>query len=189
MRVISGTAKRLQLKTIDGTDTRPTPDRIKETLFNMLGTGLVGCTFLDLFAGSGGIGIEALSRGAKQVIFVENNPKAVACIKDNLHHTKLQERAQVHSGDAFMGLAELEGKVSFDYIYMDPPYNQGYEQKIMEYLATSNIIHDDSVIIIEASIHTEISEIIKLGFSLIKEKKYKTNKHIYIEREGKQAIC
>ena len=81
MRVIAGSARRLLLKTIEGMETRPTTDRIKETLFNMLQNDLYGCTFLDLFAGSGGIGIEALSRGAKHAVFVEKNPKAAACIR------------------------------------------------------------------------------------------------------------
>ena len=95
MRVIAGSAKRLQLKTIEGMDTRPTTDRIKETLFNMITPSLYDCRFLDLFAGSGGIGIEALSRGAKEAVFVEKNPKAVSCIKENLKYTKLDSNAQV----------------------------------------------------------------------------------------------
>ena len=81
MRVIAGSARRLLLKTIEGMDTRPTTDRIKETLFNMLNTQIPGCTFLDLFSGSGAIGIEALSRGRKTgIFFVESNPEAVSCI-------------------------------------------------------------------------------------------------------------
>ena len=81
MRVIAGTAKRLQLKTLDGMETRPTTDRIKETLFNMIAPSVFGSVFLDLFAGSGGIGIEALSRGAKEAVFVEKNPKAMSCVR------------------------------------------------------------------------------------------------------------
>ena len=80
MRVIAGTARRLQLKTIEGLETRPTTDRIKETLFNMLSFEIEGSRFLDLFSGSGGIGIEALSRGAREAVFVEQNRKAAACI-------------------------------------------------------------------------------------------------------------
>ena len=81
MRVIAGSARRLTLKTIEGMDTRPTTDRIKETLFNMIQNDIYGCTFLDLFSGSGAIGIEALSRGAKEAVFVEKNPKAADCIR------------------------------------------------------------------------------------------------------------
>ena len=84
MRVIAGTARSLPLKTIDGPETRPTTDRIKETLFNMLQMDVPGCRFLDLYAGSGAIGIEALSRGARQSVFVEHNPKAAQCIRENL---------------------------------------------------------------------------------------------------------
>ena len=83
MRIIAGTARSMPLKTIEGKDTRPTTDRIKETLFNILQMDVPGAVFLDLFAGSGGIGIEALSRGAKEAVFVEKNPKAVSCIKEN----------------------------------------------------------------------------------------------------------
>ena len=88
MRVIAGTAKRLQLKTLDGLDTRPTTDRIKETLFNMINLEIPGAVFLDLFAGSGGIGLEAISRGAKRAVFVEQNRKAAACIQENIQFTK-----------------------------------------------------------------------------------------------------
>ena len=93
MRVIAGSAKRTQLKTIEGLGTRPTTDRIKETLFNMIAPYLYDCMFLDLFAGSGAIGIEALSRGAMEAVFVENNPKAMACVKENLKKTHLESRA------------------------------------------------------------------------------------------------
>ena len=98
MRVIAGTARRLQLKTLDGFETRPTTDRIKETLFNMLTPYLYDCIFLDLFAGSGGIGIEALSRGAMEAYFVDNNPKAMACIKENLKHTRLVQKGDDYAG-------------------------------------------------------------------------------------------
>ncbi len=91
MRVIAGKARRLLLKTIDGLDTRPTTDRIKETLFNMIQTELPDCRFLDLFAGSGAIGIEALSRGASHAVFVEKNQKAADCIRENLKRTYLEE--------------------------------------------------------------------------------------------------
>ena len=89
MRVIAGKARSLHLKTIEGLDTRPTTDRIKETLFNMINDELYGASFLDLFSGSGGIGIEALSRGARKAVFVESSRKAAACIQENLKFTRL----------------------------------------------------------------------------------------------------
>ena len=95
MRVIAGTARSLPLKTSEGKDTRPTTDRIKETLFNMLQSHIPGCVFVDLFSGSGGIGIEALSRGAKSAYFVESDRNATKNIRDNLAFTRLADRAVV----------------------------------------------------------------------------------------------
>ena len=89
MRIIAGTARSLPLKTIEGLETRPTTDKIKETLFNMLQNDVPGCYFLDLFAGSGQIGLEAISRGALYAVFIENNRKAMECIKENLKFTRL----------------------------------------------------------------------------------------------------
>ena len=91
MRVIAGTRRSLPLKSLEGDTTRPTADRYKETLFNVLQTDIPGCRFLDLFAGSGAIGIEALSRGARHAVFVENNRKAMAVIKENIHFTKFED--------------------------------------------------------------------------------------------------
>ena len=149
MRVIAGSARRLLLKTIEGMDTRPTTDRIKETLFNMLNTQIPGCTFLDLFSGSGAIGIEALSRGAKQAFFVESNPEAVSCIRENLSRTHLEEGALVLNCDVIAGLKKLEGR--------NPRF----------------------LIIIEASKETDFDWLSDAGFHMIKEKVYKTNKHIF----------
>lgn len=182
MRVIAGSAKRLQLKTLDGMDTRPTTDRIKETLFNMLSPYLYDCIFLDLFAGSGGIGIEALSRGAMEAVFVEKNPKAMACIRENLKYTRLDRKALTISSDVMTALYRLEGEKQFDFIFMDPPYNQELEKKVLEYLADSQLLSDEGVIIVEASKDTSFDYLAELGFALIKEKVYKTNKHVFIEK-------
>ena len=92
MRVIAGSARSLKLKTLEGIETRPTTDRIKETLFNMISPQMYDCIFLDLFAGSGGIGIEALSWGAQEAVFVEKNPKAMECVKENLKFTRLEKK-------------------------------------------------------------------------------------------------
>lgn len=189
MRVIAGSAKRLQLKTLEGIDTRPTTDRIKETLFNMIAPTLFGSVFLDLFSGSGGIGIEALSRGAKEAVFVENNPKAMACIKDNLKYTKLSHKAVTLTKDVMTALYQLEGEKSFDYIFMDPPYHKELEKKVLKYLSGSNLVYEDTVIIVEAAKDTDFSYLPELGFYMIKEKMYKTNKHIFIGKEGKEDIC
>lgn len=189
MRVIAGSARRLQLRTLDGMDTRPTTDRIKETLFNMLTPYLYDCMFLDLFAGSGGIGIEALSRGAMGAVFVEKNPKAMSCIRDNLKTTNLMKKAITMSTDVMTALYKLEGDKQFDYIFMDPPYHQELERKVLEYLSGSNLLSEEGVIIVEAAKETTFDYLQDLGFTIIKTKEYKTNKHVFIEPSGRKEVC
>ena len=185
MRVISGTAKRLQLKTVESMGTRPTTDRIKETLFNMLQNDIEGCSFLDLFSGSGGIGIEALSRGAKETVFVENSKEAISCIKENLRFTKLVDSGIVMECDVLTAISMLEGRNAyFDIIFMDPPYNKEIEREVLDRLGKSNIIDCNTVIIIEASLGTDFSYLSSLKFDVLKEKKYKTNKHIFVTRKN-----
>ena len=182
MRVIAGKARRLNLKTIPGIDTRPTTDRIKETLFNILQPELLECRFLDLFSGSGGIGIEALSRGASYAVFVEKNPKAAACIRENLAFTKLAEDGKLLNMDVLQALRSLEGKGVFDIIFMDPPYRQSLEREVLEALADSSLADEQTLIIAEASLDTEFDYLEALGYSMEKYKKYKTNAHIFIRK-------
>lgn len=181
MRVIAGTAKSLQLKTPVGMDTRPTTDRIKETLFNMLHPYLDGALFVDLFSGSGGIGIEALSRGARYAYFVENEKRAAACILENLHFTHLIDRAAVLKTDvlsALYGIHEQEA----DIIFMDPPYDRGHEERVLAILRELSWVTDNTLIVIETSLKTELTYLEKLGFSLEKEKRYKTNRHVFCRK-------
>lgn len=189
MRVIAGTAKRLQLKTLEGLDTRPTTDRTKETLFNVIAPCIYDSVFLDLFAGSGAIGIEALSRGAREAVFVESNPKAMALIKENLKFTKLLHKAGTMTRDVMAALYQIEGEKAFDFIFMDPPYNRGLERTVLEYLSESQMVYEDTIIIVEALKETDFSYLEDLGFTLVKEKLYKTNKHVFIEQAGKEEIC
>ena len=179
MRVIAGTARSLPLKTPEGMDTRPTTDRIKETLFNMLQTYIPDCVFVDIFSGSGGIGIEALSRGARKAYFIENAPKAIACIEQNLAFTKFTDRAIVLKQDACAGLSGIFEK-SVDVIFMDPPYNQEQEKRVLEQLSRMKYVTEDTLIVVEASLKTDFSYLNELGFTLQKEKKYKTNKHVFL---------
>jgi 16S rRNA (guanine966-N2)-methyltransferase len=121
MRVIAGSARSLPLKTIEGLETRPTTDRIKETLFNMLQTEISGCRFLDLYSGSGAIGIEALSRGAKEAYFVERSKECVECIKYNLKFTHLEDRAVVMEQDVLSALNRISKAEPFDIVLIDAP--------------------------------------------------------------------
>ena len=179
MRVIAGSARRTQLKTLEGMDTRPTTDRIKETLFNMIAPYLYDSIFLDLFAGSGGIGIEALSRGAMEAVFVEKNPKAMACVKENLQKTHFERKGMTMQMDVMTALYKLEGEKQFDYIFMDPPYNHELEKSVLTYLAESSLLAEEGIIIVEASKETDFDYAEDLGYNIIKEKEYKTNKHVF----------
>ena len=183
MRVIAGTARSLPLKMIDGLDARPTTDRLKETLFNMLQVEIPGARFLDLFSGSGAIGIEALSRGAEYAVFVEKNREMLACIRENLYFTKLDKKAEVMGNDCFHALRSLEMKREpFHIIFMDPPYNQGLERQVFEFLGKSILADQETVIIAEASLSTDFSYLDGLGLQLIKQKKYKTNQHVFVRK-------
>jgi len=189
LRVIAGTAKRIQLQTIEGLDTRPTTDRIKETLFNIIAPDIFGSCFLDLFSGSGAIGIEALSRGAKAVTFVEQNVKAISCIEANLKKTHLEEAAEVLHTDVLHAIRNLSKHEKFDYIYMDPPYHQLLEKAALEEIACADILKDTGVLVIEAGKGTDFSYLEELGYLLVKTKVYKTNMHAFISKRGKEEIC
>jgi len=182
MRVIAGTARSMPLKTVRGMDTRPTTDKTKETLFNVLQGDVPDCRFLDLFSGSGAIAIEALSRGATYAVLVEQNAKAAECIKENLAFTKVIDRAEIHKCDVLTALHRLEGQKPFDIIFMDPPYDQELERGVMEYLANSSLADEYTVIVIEASLETDFSYLEDLGFHVYKYKKYKTNQHVFLQR-------
>lgn len=184
MRVIAGIARRLPLKTPAGQDTRPTTDRIKETLFNILQPELLDCRFLDLFSGSGGIGIEALSRGAATAVFVENNSKACSCIRENLAFTKLQKNGKLLNMDVLQALHSLEGQPPFDIIFMDPPYSRGFEQKVLEYLSNSSLVDSQTLIIAEEELHEDFTYVGDLGFEIMRTKEYKTNKHVFLQKNN-----
>lgn len=185
MRVIAGSARSLPLKTLEGLDTRPTTDRIKETLFNMIQAEIPGCRFLDLYAGSGAIAIEALSRGAKEAVLVENAKAACACIKENLVFTKLDDRAVLMEQDVLTAIVRLSGKGVFDIVYMDAPYGKDCERSVLEALAAGDMIDEYTTIIIEEKLDTDLSYAEDLGYTIYKTKTYKTNKHIFLKKEGK----
>ncbi len=181
MRVIAGTARSLPLKTPEGMDTRPTTDRIKETLFNVLQPEIPGCIFIDLFSGSGGIGIEALSRGAKKAYFVELAPKAISCIQQNLAFTKFTDRGIVVKQDVLAGLSGIR-EDQVDLIFMDPPYNQEHEKRVLALLKNLPYVTEDTLIVVEADLHTDFDYLTEMGFEIVKEKKYKTNKHLFLRK-------
>lgn len=187
MRVIAGTARRLNLVTPSGKHTRPTSDKIKETLFNIIQAQVPQCRFLDLFSGSGGIAIEALSRGAREAVLVDNDREAIRCIKENIHHTHFEEVSQVMHTDVFQALRRLDHLGhSFDIIFMDPPYRQGLEARVLAYLWDSRLIHPDTLIVVEADMDTELSFLEQLPYQIDRIKEYKNNCHIFLRMSCSQ---
>lgn len=183
MRVIAGSRKRLPLKSVPGMNTRPTTDRIKETIFNMMADDIYDCNFLDLFAGSGQMGIEALSRGANKAYFVEKDKKAIQCIKENLTFTKFLEQSVVMGMDIKAAALALKGKEQFDIIFVDPPYHLELETLVLQQIFDCNLLAEEGYVVFEADINTDFSFADKIGFDIIREKSYKTNKHVFLVRK------
>ena len=150
MRIISGTSRGRKLVTPKGQSLRPTSDRVKESIFNILREEIEGRMVLDLFAGTGNLGIEALSRGAKKVIFVEKARHALGLIQRNLAQFGLEERSEVLPLDATraIGILKQRGK-TFDLIFMDPPYEKGLIEKTLMTLTSYQICHRGSILVIE----------------------------------------
>lgn len=182
MRVIAGTARSLPLKAPEGMETRPTTDRIKETLFNMLQNDVPGSVFVDLYAGSGAIGIEAISRGAQKSYFIENAPKAVECIQQNIAFTKFANHAIVIKQDVVAGLSSIHEK-KVDIIFMDPPYGQEQDKRVLQALLSQPYVDEDTLIIMEEKKDADFSYALDLGYQILKEKIYKTNKHVFVCRK------
>lgn len=183
MRVIAGEARSLPLEAPSGSDTRPTTDRIKETLFNMLQTKLPCNVFLDLCSGSGGIGIEAISRGARRAYFVEKDREAAACIVRNLHFTRFEDRAVLLRQDVLSAIPSIREK-SVDLIFMDPPYQAMLEQPVLRALSSAPYVSEDTLIILEARRDLDFSFAAECGFWVTREKIYKTNKHVFLTKRG-----
>lgn len=186
MRVIAGTARSLRLKTVDGLNTRPTTDRIKETLFNMLQPYVADSIFIDLFSGSGGIGIEALSRGAKKAYFVESGKDAFSCITQNVSFTGFEDKAVLLKQDVLTALSMFPEKEA-DIIFMDPPYASGAEKEVLLALSDKPYVMENTLIVVEAALETDFSYLNSLedfGLKIWKTKNYKTNKHVFIIKEG-----
>lgn len=170
MRVIAGSARRLQLKAPEGMDTRPTTDRVKESLFNMLNPDLYDCAFLDLFSGSGAIGIEALSRGASRAVFADISPFCTDIIKQNLENTRLADRAEIIQSDVFTAVRRLADRGDkFDIIFMDPPYAEGFYAPVLEEIRKAEILAADGYIVAECAKGYDFPAVD--GYKIIKERK------------------
>ena len=150
MRVIAGDFKGRQIHAVKGNHTRPTADKIKENAFNIMGQFFTGGRVLDLFAGSGNLGIEALSRGMDHAVFIDVNVNAIKVIKANISNLKLQERTEVYRNDAFKALDVLAKKgATFDLIFLDPPYGKIAMTELLEVIVTTGLLNDNGLVMCE----------------------------------------
>lgn len=170
--MIAGEAKGHKLKTIKGNTTRPTADRVKESLFNILAPYMESSEVLDLFAGTGSLGIEALSRGAASAVFVDKSGEACSIIRENLTHTAMQDRSTVYSSDFGTAVAKLalEGR-KFDIVFLDPPYNKNFIQEALKILTENDIIRYEGILAAEHHIEDRLPEY-EDGLETVTSRKY-----------------
>lgn len=180
MNVIAGSARSLKLIAPEGLDTRPTGARVKESLFNIISNDLYDADFLDLFAGSGAMGIEALSRGAKSAVFIDLSDESIKAVKRNLEFTRLTDKASVIKSDVVSAINSVKSK--FDIIFMDPPYSKGLTQKTLDAIAKAEILKENGFIIAEQAIDEEVPNV--KGLKVFRIKEYRISKMTFIEYEN-----
>ena len=169
MRVITGKARGVQLKTPEGLQTRPTTDRVKEALFSIIQFEIPCARVLDLFGGTGQLGIEALSRGAKSAVFVDESEKACALIKENLRRTKMLEDAKVVRSDYMQYLQNC--REQFDIVFLDPPYAEVFLENALKKLTEIDILQSGGIIVAERPVEKELPWEFE-GFTRSKDYKY-----------------
>ena len=182
MRVISGTSKGLNLDAPEGLDTRPTTDRVKESMFNIIMPWLPCENSLDLFGGSGALGIEALSRGGKSCVFVDKSRKAMEIIKKNAERARVSEKAKFEQKDVFLYLESCKEK--FGIVFLDPPYNCGFLDKVFDIIQKRELLCENGIIVAERESGGE--EINNENFERIKHAKYgKTTVSVFKYKENR----
>ena len=169
MRVITGTARGRRLETLPGEHTRPTAERVKEALFSIIQFELEGRQVLDLFAGTGNLGIEALSRGAETCVFADSSRESLRLIRENIAHCKAEEGARVEAGDYRKILGNQTEP--FDIILLDPPYNKGLLDECFRLIAENELLTEDGVIVAEHRREEKMPEELH-GFQKQKERRY-----------------
>lgn len=182
MRIISGRLRGMQIKTIDGETTRPTKDMVREALFSILFDKVADSIFLDLFSGSGAIGIEALSRGAEFVYFSDINRECISVINQNLEKARLSDKAEVVLGNYLHVLDVLKDK-KFDIVFLDPPYNKGFGVKAIEIISEYEALNKDGIIILETDGIEEVPDSIGI-YERYNYKKYGRNLLNFYRRKG-----
>ena len=172
MRIISGTARGTKLYTLEGKTTRPTLDRVKESLFSIIQYETIDSVFLDLFSGSGAIGLEAASRGARKVILCDKSKEAINVINKNIEKTHLKEKVELYNLD-YETLLKTKIKEKIDVIYIDPPYESNFAIKSLELIIEKQITNEDATIIIETDDESKIlKELEKMKIKITDKRKY-----------------
>ena len=172
MRIISGKARGTKLYTLDGTATRPTLDRVKESLFNIIQNDIEDSTVLDLFSGSGAIGLEFLSRGAKRAVLCDSSKDAIKIIKQNVQKTHFEEKVEVYNME-FTKLVERLQNQKFDIIYIDPPYATDFIKISLEKIIEYELVNENTKIIVETDVETRIlNQIEKMDVEITDKRKY-----------------
>ena len=187
MRIISGSMRGTKLFTLEGMDvTRPTLDRVKESLFNILNFKLKDAIVLDLFAGSGSLGLESISRGAKKSYFCDASRNAIKVINQNIEKTRCQEKATVINKDYKRALMEFKEKnIKFDIVFLDPPYKTNYNIETVKFFEEFNLLNEDGIIVIETDIEKEVLEELKdFSVDIYDVRKYGRVSLIFIRRKG-----
>lgn len=181
MRIISGFLKGRNIKGYDIDGTRPTMDRVKESLFGIIQNNLKDSTCLDLFCGSGNLGIEAISNGSKLCYFVDNNPKVIKVVEENINNLNIKNNAKLLNFDYKKSLKYFkENNIKFDLIFVDPPYDYHVIEKVIKYVSEYDLLNEDGLLIVE--FEKEHLEEIYNNLKLIKEKKYSW-KYVYIYKK------
>ena len=172
MRIITGKAKGIKLDTLEGLDTRPTAERTKEAIFSALQFDIEGRVVLDLFAGSGQMGLEAVSRGAECAFLVDRSKKAVEIIKKNAQKSRLADACQIFCEDSVAFLKKCSGERRFDIVFLDPPYATDLINESLSVLAEKKLIKSTSYIVCESAAFGFLSEKNAKSYEIVKEAKY-----------------
>ena len=185
MRVISGLARGTKLDSIESLNTRPTLDRVKESLFNIIQNNIIDSEALDLFAGSGAIGIELISRGSKKVYFCEKSHDATKMIKRNLCKTKFEDKAEIYEKDYKKCLLELSNKkIKLDIIYIDPPYKMDLSAISIQKIISLDLLKKDGIIVVETDeLERDLKNIEKLPVEVYDLRKYGRVHLIFLNRK------
>ena len=184
MRIISGTSRGSRLVTLEGTETRPTLDRVKEPLFSIIQMHIKDARVLDLFAGSGALGLETLSRGAESAVFSDISDKAINVIKQNAEKTKLAEKAIVLKGSYEQILKQMKSEnKEFDLIFLDPPYKSGLLEDAIKRILEYNLLVKEGIIIVETDMESELQKLQNIGLYIKDIRKYGRVILLFLERK------